>query len=329
MSDTTNTTSNKLAVSQLQDWKQTCKTKFISFNAWRIVKGKDHYSTIENVNKLDVAALWKALINHFEAKTAETYQVTITNLCNLRFRDKDHLEESFSAWGTCCVDKGNIIKNLCPGSTTTPSVTVSSNTVTTTATLSVGTLIDEFTMSTIIEGLGTSEEMRNIKHTLCMTGISTLLDLITQLKTLDNASHLKMMIHVLEESGADALTAKSRKGRSKVEPKMVIKYHCDIHGVNTTHTSEDCHNLKATTSCQGKKPKASSKRTEHGHKVIAEEEDDDDKDEEEAARLASQSHSAMSTSHTDTKWIADSGATLHMTSNCKWIRNMTPCHVNV
>ncbi|KAG8897247.1 hypothetical protein FRB99_008341 [Tulasnella sp. 403] len=309
MSNTTNTTSNKLAriikgkesepsltpptgastptsdqTQQNDNWHEHCS------KAARYLLSTleaSYYSIIENINELDVAALWKALIDHFEAEMAETCQVAIANLHNLRFRDKDHLEEPFSAWGTCCVDKGNIIKNLCPGSTTTPSVTVSSNTVTTTATLSVGTLIDEFTMSAIIEGLGTSEEMCNIKHTLHMTRISTLLDLITQLETLDNASHLKMMIHVLEESGADALTAKFRKGRSKVEPKMVIKYHCDVHGVNTIHMSEDCHNLKATTSHQGKKPKASSKRTEHGHKVITEEEDEDDEDEEEAAQLAS------------------------------------------
>ncbi|KAG8895528.1 hypothetical protein FRB99_000495 [Tulasnella sp. 403] len=69
-------------------------------------------------------------------------------------------------------------------------------------------------------------------------------------------------------------------------------YYCDVHGVNTTHTSEDCCNLKTTgkgtTSHQEKKPKASSKRTEHGHKVIAEEEEDGDEDEdkEEAAQLA-------------------------------------------
>ncbi|KAG8909153.1 hypothetical protein FRC01_007101, partial [Tulasnella sp. 417] len=170
------------------------------------------------------------------------------------------------------------------------------------------TLVDEIAINVILIGLGQSEEVQHLKHTIIHTGLQSLTDVLNALQKADT-------LHKSDEmsmTNSSALAARQPQ-RPTPTSKDKGKYYCSVHGKNKSHNSKDCKKL------QGK---------EEGARVTNEE----GKEGALAAGVRQISNPPTlrnRNARADSFWNADSGATSHMTPHKEWIRNMEPCHIPI
>ena len=270
----------------------------------------------------DAYGIWTALVNHFESKTTNTCYFAVQGMMALCKGDAGHENETYSAYGACCIRETNVLKNLLPAGAT---YTAGKEKCTCSFKqgFSARDLVDELTINMIVVGLGFEEKDRQLQSTLTHIGISSLDKILEELRKADTLIKSKALAEATSSS-VDALTAKKR-------PSTTSKnlFDCVVHGRNTTHDTKDCKVVKgALEGAKSNKPK----KTKDAKKAKDDDSTNTGSDAEgatQAAKLASPPCHQNSRSCTDLTWNADSGATAHMTPHREWIRNMEPCRVPV
>lgn len=270
----------------------------------------------------------------------------IQNLMSITFRDAEHPAEKLFEFGNRVVDASQKVSNLLPEApaiiaavVTSPAIGVCATTpadnvtvtqpVVTPAKLGPGftakDFVEELAINVILIGLGTSEDVQQLKHTLIQTDVKSLKDVLTALQKADTLNKSDEM----STANASALAARSFTPRPSSTPRppaptpsnkarkgqKIKKFVCTEHGRNSSHNTKGCKVLN------GGRPSANA--AEEEGEVI------------QTAMAASASNIASPisprthTSESDHYWNADSGAMSHMTSRIDWIRNMKPCRIPI
>lgn len=171
--------------------------------------------------------------------------------------------------------------------------------------LSAADLVDEITVSMIILGLGTNEEVKMVRHAI-LHGSRTVVDALKELKNADQ----QIKSDEIAATPGTAMAAKT--GRPPKKANEWQPYFCKEHGPNKSHAMRDCKKLnggqKAAKVAEGEDKKAHIAKTAH---------------------LACPPPKRLQNQKADIIWNADSGATSHMTPHKKWIRNMKPCKIPI
>ena len=97
----------------------------------------------------DAHGIWKFMVNKLKSKSTNACLYAAQEILALCKGDAGHKNETYSAYGTCCVQQGTIFRNLLPG---IKPKTKTDNKFTTMD------LVDELTINMIIIGLGFGEK---------------------------------------------------------------------------------------------------------------------------------------------------------------------------
>ena len=97
----------------------------------------------------DAHGIWKFMVNELKSKSTNAHLYAAQEILALCKGDAGHKNETYSAYGTHCVQQGSIFKNLLPG--------IKSKTKTTDEFTTMD-LVNELTINMIIIGLGFGEK---------------------------------------------------------------------------------------------------------------------------------------------------------------------------
>ncbi|KIO18262.1 hypothetical protein M407DRAFT_84155, partial [Tulasnella calospora MUT 4182] len=241
----------------------------------------------------------------------------------LTYRDLEHPTETLAEFGNRVVDGSRKLRDLLPEERKIVPATVTAATAkcktdgnhvvdVTQGTLTDASLgpgfntsvfVDELAINVILIGLGRSEDVQQLKHSLLQTGLNSLNDVLNALQKEDTLRKSDE----IGAAGSSALAARQAPKPTSA-PREKGKFYCKKHLHNKSHNTEDCKVLNP--------PSASAKAASEGETERA-----------MAAgvkKIASPPTLRTANSNADTYWNADSGATTHMTPHREWIRDMQP-----
>ncbi|KAG9024397.1 hypothetical protein FS837_005384, partial [Tulasnella sp. UAMH 9824] len=112
------------------------------------------------------------------------------------------------------------------------------------ANFSASNLVDEFVVSIIILGLGTSESTKMFKHAI-MHGTRAIADAFKELRNADQQSKL-------DKLAGGSGTALATRAPSKEKKREWQPYYCKEHGPNKSHNSKECKKLNGKTTTNAK-----------------------------------------------------------------------------
>ena len=276
------------------------------------------------IDPIDAHSTWKFIVNHLESKSTNSRLFAAQEMIALRKGDTGHENETYSAYGACCIRQGNTFKNLLPAGATCTGDNALLAKITFDEGFTARDLVDELTVSMIIVGLGFEEKDRRLQSTLTHIGVGSLTRILEELRNTDTL----IRASALAEATSSSVNALAARKKPATTSKSL--FECIVHGKNATHDTKECKVVKsALENAKNTKPKKEkkAKKADDG---------DDDTDEEaetpsmvQAAKLASPPRHRRVGACTDTTCTADLGATTHMTPHKEWIRDMEPCRVPV
>ncbi|KIO21105.1 hypothetical protein M407DRAFT_29260 [Tulasnella calospora MUT 4182] len=188
-------------------WKHAIKAIALSSGGWGILnrKSKIPYSNPTDATEKKENCNWKKGKEKVAGAIYATLDKAHQNLMAISYRDAEHPTETLSEFGNRVVDGSKKLQELIPDESKLINATMTQATVTcantpahpvtvaqevlTQATISPGftvkMFIDELAINVILIGLGRTEDMQRLKHTLIQTGFKSLTDILTTLQKED------------------------------------------------------------------------------------------------------------------------------------------------
>ena len=367
-SSSTSSSSFKLSVYNVAEWKNKLITKALLLNAYAILQGKEKepdevteakahrdymnrvsllagyirdtlteaqlQTVLRGVDILDIPKVHRTLLAAYKPKTSASSVSLMQELTTLRKKDNETYEEL----GNRALEVASrLIAQLPARPRYTPELTENVNvTVTASPTIagesptlqtvvkkavivpseydpgySAADLTNHLALSMIPLSLGGTEPETLLCHTLNhIDEVAT--DGNATLEHLKRADTLSRNLAMQESATASALTAQSKRPMDRAKAKKAVK-KCSIHGPG--HSDEQC---RAQKNASASKDAAKSADVTH--------------DVDEKALMAQighiktplvrcSRHSPHRKPTANDPWNPDSGATKHMTSHLKWLRN--------
>ncbi|KIO18675.1 hypothetical protein M407DRAFT_11762 [Tulasnella calospora MUT 4182] len=188
-----------------------------------------HRSLIADVDDEDAKGLWDKLNAHYEKKDIGGRFFAMQNLMALTYRDLEHPTESLAEFGNRVVDGSRKLRDLLPEERKIIPATVTNATATcktdknhvvdivqgtlTDANLGPGfttsVFVDELAINVILIGLGRSEDVQQLKHSLLQTGLNSLNDVLNALQKEDT---LRKVLGPCSATNAEANVCTKGKG---------------------------------------------------------------------------------------------------------------------
>ncbi|KAG8955677.1 hypothetical protein FRC04_007668 [Tulasnella sp. 424] len=296
-----------------------------------------HLAIVSEIEPEDAAGLWKKLNEQYEKKDIGGRFFAIQNLMSMSFRDAEHPSEKLFEFGNRVVDASKKVSNLLPegasvsaatytNATAVCSVTQADAVTVTQGVITQGVLtegfsaklfVEELAINVILIGLGRSEDVQQLKHTLIQNNVQTLDKVLEALQKADTLNKSDEMSTTTTTAMAAKTftprpTPRNPSNKSKKDGKEK-KFHCTEHGKNSSHNTKDCKVLN------NKGSSANAADAEEGEIALS----------AGVSRIASPPSLRTIGTDPDHYWNADSGATSHMTSRIEWIRNLKPCRIPI
>jgi len=301
---------------------------------WSTLDHSQPETVLSGIQITNIAAIWKKLLETYQPKMSGSRIGVLQEMMALRMRSLGLENETYSDFGLCCMALSSRLTALLPQEAeylpeTTQTITTSSQTTSagaTTTIQSTGRGADELlTPSAFEEGYTAAHLACNLALSMIPIGLgkddTILHNMLNHISTGDD-DPLEVLEHLRK---ADSLTHNTQLAEGMSAALQVVapapqkkkaKFKCKVHSWQNMHEDKDCHVQNSQK----------AKITEMPTTAVTP---------EERVMMASVAHITsplVRQSHSipaNTSWNPDSGATSHMTPNCKWICNLVVVKIAV